>query len=59
MRMHMGPLLETQTGEEDRTPAHTSKSGVPHEVVNGYRDESLTECYPQEAPPSSLHGAQL
>lgn len=28
-------------------------------MVNGYRDESLTECYPQEAPPSSLHSAQL
>ena len=57
MRLHMGPLLETQRGEENRTPAHASESGVPHEVVNGHRDEPLTECYPQEAPPSSLHSA--
>ena len=56
MRMHMDLLLETQ---EHRKPAHASKSGVSHEVLNGYRDESLTECYPQEAPPPSLHSAQL
>ena len=56
MRMHMDLLLETQ---EHRKTAHASKSGVSHEVLNGYRDESLTECYPQEAPPPSLHSAQL
>ena len=48
-----------QRGQENRKPAHTSKSGVPHKVLNGYRDKPLTERYPQEAPPPSLHSAQL
>ena len=56
MRMHMDLLLETH---KHRKPAYTSKSGVLHKVLNGHRDESLTECYPQEAPSPSLHSAQL
>ena len=51
--------FSTGDAKRARKPAHAGKSGVSHEVLNGYRDKPLTERYPQEAPPPSLHSAQL